>query len=76
LLLREGRSEGGVSRPPFYETENRAFQQAIDKDSGYAVAYVGLADSYNWLGGGLHYFPPSQTLPKAKAAAMKALELG
>ncbi len=51
------------------------FQQAIDKDPGYAMAYVGLADSYNWLGGGLNYLPPSETLPKAKAAAMKALEL-
>jgi TPR repeat protein len=28
------------------------FQQAIDKDPGYAMALVGLADSYNWLGGG------------------------
>jgi tetratricopeptide (TPR) repeat protein len=36
---------------------------------------VGLADSYNWLGGGLNYLPPSETLPKAKAAALKALEL-
>ena len=51
------------------------FQQAIDKDPGYAMAYVGLADSYNWLGGGLNYVSPSETLPKAKAAAMKALEL-
>jgi tetratricopeptide (TPR) repeat protein len=51
------------------------FQQAIDKDSGYAMAYVGLADSYNLLGGGLNYVSPSETLPKAKAAARKALEL-
>ena len=51
------------------------FQQAIDKDPGYAMAYVGLADSYNWLGAGLNYVSPSETLPKAKAAAMKALEL-
>jgi eukaryotic-like serine/threonine-protein kinase len=51
------------------------FQQAIEKDPGYAMAYVGLADSYNWLGGGLNYVSPSETLPKAKAAAMKALEL-
>jgi serine/threonine protein kinase/Tfp pilus assembly protein PilF len=51
------------------------FQQAIDKDPGYAMAYVGLADSYNWLGGGLNYVAPSETMPKAKAAAMKALEL-
>ena len=51
------------------------FHQAIDKDHGYAMAYVGLADSYNWLGGGLNYVSPRETLPKAKAAAMKALEL-
>jgi serine/threonine protein kinase/tetratricopeptide (TPR) repeat protein len=51
------------------------FQHAIDKDPGYAMAYVGLADSYNWLGGGLNYLPPSETLPKAKTAAMKALKL-
>jgi len=51
------------------------FQQAIDKDPGYAMAYVGVADSYNWLGGGLNYLSPSETLPKAKAAAMKALQL-
>jgi tetratricopeptide (TPR) repeat protein len=51
------------------------FQQAIDKDPRYALAYVGLADSYNWLGAGLNYLSPSETLPKAKAEAMKALEL-
>jgi serine/threonine protein kinase len=51
------------------------FQQAIDKDPGYAMAYVGLADSYNWLGGGLNYLSPSETTPKAKAAARKALGL-
>jgi serine/threonine protein kinase/tetratricopeptide (TPR) repeat protein len=51
------------------------FQQALDKDPGYAMAYVGLADSYNILGGGLSYLPPNETLPKAKAAAMKAFEL-
>jgi len=51
------------------------FGQAIEKDPGYALAYAGVADSYNGLAGGLIYLPPSETLPKAKAAAMKALEL-
>ena len=51
------------------------FQQAIDKDPGYALAYAGLADSYTVLGGGYMYVPPSDSFPKAKAAAMKALEL-
>ena len=51
------------------------FQHAIDKDPGYALAYAGLADSYSALGGGWMYLPPTDTLPKAKAAAEKALEL-
>jgi TolB-like protein/Tfp pilus assembly protein PilF len=51
------------------------FQQAIEKDPGYALPYAGLADSYSALSGGWQYLPPSDTLPKAKAAAMKALEL-
>ena len=51
------------------------FQQAIDKDPGYALAYASLADSYSALGGGWQYLPPSDSFPKAKAAAMKALQL-
>ena len=51
------------------------FQQAIDKDPSYALAYAGLADSYSSLGGGWMYLSPSDSFPKAKAAAMKALEL-
>ena len=51
------------------------FQQAIDKDPGYALAYAGLADSYSALGGGWLYLSPSDSFPKAKAAARKALEL-
>jgi tetratricopeptide (TPR) repeat protein len=51
------------------------FQQSIDKDPGYALAYAGLADSYFALGGGWLYLPPSDCFPKGKAAAMKALAL-
>jgi len=51
------------------------FQQAIAKDPHYALAYASLADSYVELGGWLTYLPPSEAGPKAKAAAMKALEL-
>ncbi len=46
------------------------FQQAIEKDPTYALAYVGLAESY--IIGNL---PPEERNPKAKAAALKALEL-
>jgi tetratricopeptide (TPR) repeat protein len=50
------------------------FQQAADKDPGYALAYAGLADSYalmsNWNLG-----PAKELMPKARSAALRALEL-
>ena len=49
------------------------FNQAIDKDPGYAMAYSGLADAYGVLpsyGGN-----PRDEVPKSNAAARKALEL-
>jgi len=51
-----------------------SFQQAIARDSGYALAYSGLADAYAMLGfrGG---FPSKDALSRAKTAALKAIEL-
>ena len=51
------------------------FQQAIDLDPGYAQAYAELAESYLDLGGVLGFFSPREFYPKAKAAALKALEI-
>ena len=50
------------------------FQQAIAKDPVYALAYTGLADAYN-MASFLNAFPPREVMPKAKAAAAKALEI-
>jgi serine/threonine protein kinase/tetratricopeptide (TPR) repeat protein len=50
------------------------FQQAVEKDSGYALAYTGLAESYVLLGWN-SYLPPKDAFPKGKAAAMTALHL-
>jgi len=50
------------------------FQQAVDKDPAYALAYAGLADSYVLLGWN-SYLPPKDAFPKGRAAATKALEL-
>jgi TolB-like protein/Tfp pilus assembly protein PilF len=50
------------------------FQQAIEKDPAYALAYAGLADGYGNLGF-WGVFPPREMWPKAKAAALKALEI-
>ena len=60
------------------ENLNRAveyFQQAIEQDPAYALAYSGLADSYFYLGYTFGHRPPRESMPKAKAAAMKALEI-
>lgn len=52
------------------------FEQVIAKEPGYALAYTGLASCYCLLGGhGLELMLPSEGIPKAKAAALKALEL-
>ncbi len=49
------------------------FNQAIAKDPSYALAYSGLAESYGVLA--VQYWPPREAMPKAKAAALKALEI-
>jgi TolB-like protein/DNA-binding winged helix-turn-helix (wHTH) protein/Flp pilus assembly protein TadD len=52
------------------------FNQAITKDPRYAAAYSGLADSYALLGDWQYaVMTPKEAMPRAKAAAMKALEL-
>jgi serine/threonine protein kinase/Tfp pilus assembly protein PilF len=50
------------------------FQQAVEKDPGYALAYTGLADSYVLLGWN-SYLPPKEAFPQGKMAAMRALRL-
>ncbi len=50
------------------------FEEAIAKDPNYAVAYAGLADSYMVLGNN-GFLPAGDTYPKARAAALKALEI-
>ncbi|HEY6216514.1 MAG TPA: winged helix-turn-helix domain-containing protein [Pyrinomonadaceae bacterium] len=50
-----------------------AFKEAILIDSHYALAYCGMADAYFRLSN--VYFPPAEVLPKAKDAALKAVEI-
>jgi TolB-like protein len=57
-----------------FKTAITYFQQAIDKDPAFALAYAGLADTYV-LQPGFAAASPKESLPKAKAAAEKALEL-
>ncbi len=52
----------------------RYFEQAVQADPNYVPACVGLSDCYRLLGfwGAL---PPKEVMPKAKTAALKALEI-
>ena len=50
------------------------FQQAIHKDPRYALAYAGLADAYALLAD-YNVLPAIEVMPRAKTAAMKALEI-
>jgi tetratricopeptide (TPR) repeat protein len=51
-----------------------AYQQGIKLDPNFALAYVGLAESYVVMPS-FPYMSPKQAFPQAKAAIAKALEL-
>ena len=50
------------------------FRQALEEDPTYALAYTGIADCYLLLSG-YNALPPKEAMPRARAAAMKALEI-
>lgn len=64
----ERRTQEGISKG----IEN--FEFAIRMDPLYALAYAGLADCYAMLAA-YDVLPPSQSMPKAKSAALKALSI-
>jgi serine/threonine protein kinase/Tfp pilus assembly protein PilF len=55
-------------------TAIRYFEQAIEKDPRYALAWAGIADSYNLLSQSVG-MSKEDTYPRARAAVEKALEL-
>jgi tetratricopeptide (TPR) repeat protein len=64
------RSQQGLTKAIEY------FQLATEKDPHYALAFAGLADCYSIIGSAIVGTVPSQDVaPKAKAAALRALEL-
>jgi len=50
------------------------FEKAIEIDSNYALAYAGLGDAYQTLGNN-GFWLPEKAFPRARAAALKALEI-
>jgi adenylate cyclase len=49
------------------------YEQAIEKDPNYALAYVGMGNAYVTASG--WYLAPNEAMPKAKTAGSKALDL-
>jgi TolB-like protein len=73
-LYLKGRYFWNKAMTPELQTGLKYFQQAIDLDPNYALAYTGLADCYALLGN-FTALPPTDVFPDAKAAVVKALEL-
>jgi len=57
-----------------YKKAVQQFEQAIEKDPSYALAYTGLADCYNVFSA-YGMLSPKESFPRAKAAATRALEI-
>lgn len=72
LLYLKGRHALNRRVPDAFAKAQDLFQQAIDADPAYAQPYAGLADVYSLQSGGR---PPNDVCPKAKAAALKSIEL-
>ena len=52
------------------------FERAVERDPAYALAHAGLADCYTLLGSaGYAMLPPREALARARAAAVRALEI-
>ena len=65
---------GTSAHQPGFEQAIGWFEQAIARDPNYARAYAGLADSYALMASWL-LAPPAEVIPKARAAALKALQI-
>ena len=70
----QGRYHWNKRTPEEFEKAIVFFKQAIEKDPNYALAYSGLADTYN-LFPNFGDFKRKDYAPQAKGAALKALEL-
>jgi serine/threonine protein kinase/tetratricopeptide (TPR) repeat protein len=51
------------------------YNQAIEKDPDYALAYASIAEVYTLYSTGFDILPSKDTMPKARKAAQKALQL-
>jgi serine/threonine-protein kinase len=75
-LYLKGRFHWNKSTVPNLKKALEYFQEAIEKDPTYALAWAGVSDCYAMLGMDRYAaLPPREAYPKAKAAAVRALEI-
>jgi TolB-like protein/DNA-binding winged helix-turn-helix (wHTH) protein len=73
-LYLQGRFYWNKRTPDGFRKALELFQQATENDPGYARAYAGLADSYAMMSN-YGFAPATDCMPKARAAALKALQI-
>jgi TolB-like protein/Tfp pilus assembly protein PilF len=73
-LYLKGRYHWNRRTPDALKKAMAHFEQVIQKDPDYALAYAGLADCYSMLAQ-VYVLPPKEAFPKAKALASKALQI-
>lgn len=73
-LYLKGRYHWNKRSPEGLQKAVEYFQQALDKDPAYSLAYAGLADTYAYLSF-FNVVAPREAMPKAKSAAVKGLEI-
>ena len=70
----KGRYHWNKRSPESFQKAIEYFRQALDKDPAYSLAYAGLADTYAHLSF-FNVVAPREAMAKAKAAALKGLEI-
>ena len=73
-LYLKARNHAGRGTPSEVQRAISYYQQAIEIDPNYALAYIGLSESYVGLAFNSE-IPATETMPKAKVAANKAVEI-
>jgi DNA-binding winged helix-turn-helix (wHTH) protein/TolB-like protein/Tfp pilus assembly protein PilF len=72
----KGRFYANRRTPETIKTGIQHFERAIEIDQGFALAYAAIADSYALLGlRAYSVLAPHDAMPKAKTAALRALEI-
>ncbi|MEO8041804.1 MAG: winged helix-turn-helix domain-containing protein [Acidobacteriota bacterium] len=72
-LYLKGQAAGQENTPEGLTQSIKLYNQAIDKDPRFAIAYSEMGMRYVNLG--IYFMPPREVMPKARASAEKALEL-